>query len=523
MPANKEREDALAEARKLARQQAAEAQAKARQQAADAEAQARKEAAERRAERLQSFFDTLFAEVARDVFPVELFFRLQDAAVYSQYVEVFGENPSVTALRKRFSLSSTVYRTLCDARQAASDAKRVAVEQAKAERARALEAQREATRVAREAAAVERAWHNALIHAAQMPTHLGITKAEFDAWRANGRIPVSKREKFRKWGQTLETTLHHPDAIAHITPELITSWREQDHAALSPRAKKLREASVARATTTKQVTDTFSTDAIGMGLNLPIRRVVFSTVHKYDGKRTRQLNVMEVNQIAGRAGRFGMHEAGFVNALDHGDRDHIQAMLHCDPFCGLERLPITASLWHVERLSELLGTTSIGPILRFFASRISVQSPLFEADAMRSAVQIAALVDQLAAKLPLKKRYTLACAPVNADKPETAYFMDCLRALAHDEVMPLPARPGWLVSNKSGNLEAAEVLSKEISLYAWLSFKFPRTFTNNRRVAGVACRREQIHRAGASQARWVWPDQQGSVRVEAAGVCVAAA
>ncbi|HEY2925883.1 helicase-related protein, partial [Piscinibacter sp.] len=47
-----------------------------------------------------------------------------------------------------------------------------------------------------------------------------------------------------------------------------------------------------------------ATDAIGMGLNLPIRRVLFSTMTKFDGQDDRPLNESEAHQIAGRAGRF---------------------------------------------------------------------------------------------------------------------------------------------------------------------------------------------------------------------------
>lgn len=59
-----------------------------------------------------------------------------------------------------------------------------------------------------------------------------------------------------------------------------------------------------------------STDAIGMGLNLPVRRIVFMEVEKYDGRNTRALEVSEIRQIAGRAGRFGLYETGYVNAMD---------------------------------------------------------------------------------------------------------------------------------------------------------------------------------------------------------------
>ena len=60
-----------------------------------------------------------------------------------------------------------------------------------------------------------------------------------------------------------------------------------------------------------------STDALGMGVNLPIRRVVFLGTRKYDGKKFRALNHSEVKQISGRAGRQGIYNEGFVNTTEN--------------------------------------------------------------------------------------------------------------------------------------------------------------------------------------------------------------
>ncbi len=46
-----------------------------------------------------------------------------------------------------------------------------------------------------------------------------------------------------------------------------------------------------------------ATDAIGMGINMDIDNVSFTNLKKFDGKKTRQLNISEISQIAGRAGR----------------------------------------------------------------------------------------------------------------------------------------------------------------------------------------------------------------------------
>jgi ATP-dependent RNA helicase SUPV3L1/SUV3 len=47
-----------------------------------------------------------------------------------------------------------------------------------------------------------------------------------------------------------------------------------------------------------------ATDAIGMGLNMDINQIYFSSLKKFDGRKYRRLNLVEISQIAGRAGRF---------------------------------------------------------------------------------------------------------------------------------------------------------------------------------------------------------------------------
>ena len=47
-----------------------------------------------------------------------------------------------------------------------------------------------------------------------------------------------------------------------------------------------------------------ATDAIGMGINMDLENVYFSNLKKFDGKKLRRLNLSEIGQIAGRAGRY---------------------------------------------------------------------------------------------------------------------------------------------------------------------------------------------------------------------------
>ena len=81
-----------------------------------------------------------------------------------------------------------------------------------------------------------------------------------------------------------------------------------------------------------------ATDAIGMGINMDIDNVSFSNLKKFDGKKTRRLNLSEISQIAGRAGRhindghFGITgqceslSANEIERLEKHELDNINAV-----------------------------------------------------------------------------------------------------------------------------------------------------------------------------------------------------
>ncbi|CAL8087766.1 unnamed protein product [Calicophoron daubneyi] len=62
----------------------------------------------------------------------------------------------------------------------------------------------------------------------------------------------------------------------------------------------------------------FATETFAMGVNMPARCVIFSTLEKYDGRRRRPLNPGEYTQMAGRAGRRGLDASGTVLILVDG-------------------------------------------------------------------------------------------------------------------------------------------------------------------------------------------------------------
>jgi len=80
------------------------------------------------------------------------------------------------------------------------------------------------------------------------------------------------------------------------------------HAGMLPRYRRLVE-TLAQQGLLKVVC---GTDTLGVGINVPIRTVLFSGLSKYDGTRQRRLQVREFQQIAGRAGRAGFDTIGHV-------------------------------------------------------------------------------------------------------------------------------------------------------------------------------------------------------------------
>src|SRR5665647_3395712 len=80
------------------------------------------------------------------------------------------------------------------------------------------------------------------------------------------------------------------------------------HAGMLPRYRRLVE----RLTQRGLLTVICGTDTLGVGINVPIRTVVLTSLVKYDGTRMRHLTAREFHQIAGRAGRAGYDTVGDV-------------------------------------------------------------------------------------------------------------------------------------------------------------------------------------------------------------------
>src|ERR671916_456784 len=82
------------------------------------------------------------------------------------------------------------------------------------------------------------------------------------------------------------------------------------HAGMLPKYRRLVE-TLAQAGLLKLIC---GTDTLGVGINVPIRTVLFTALTKFDGQRVRHLRAREFHQVAGRAGRAGHDTAGYVVA-----------------------------------------------------------------------------------------------------------------------------------------------------------------------------------------------------------------
>ena len=122
-----------------------------------------------------------------------------------------------------------------------------------------------------------------------------------------------------------------------------------------------------------------ATDAIGMGLNLPIERVIFLTVEKFDGVQQRTLTPTEIKQIAGRAGRYGMYDKGWAGSVE--ERRMVRAALFADiPQIEDARIGFPYSLTGIDGpISQLMSKWGeISPKSGFEHADLSVEIALAE-------------------------------------------------------------------------------------------------------------------------------------------------
>ncbi len=224
-----------------------------------------------------------------------------------------------------------------------------------------------------------------------------------------------------------------------------------------------------------------STDAIAMGLNLPIKTLLFAKDNKFDGLRRRELTVSEILQIAGRAGRYGLEEVGYVGALSTSALTHISKSID-KPLPPINPpFSVMASLEHVLLIGDILDTQNISRILEFFANNMEFDGP-FVAGNIDSMIEVAQIVDDY--ELDLISKYHLSCAPASISSPyiENKFNYYIKKLSLGEKVTYIPPRdmPKFAITNEM--MLDAEDRVREISLYLWLSFKFPQQFEDTQQA-----------------------------------------
>ena len=148
-----------------------------------------------------------------------------------------------------------------------------------------------------------------------------------------------------------------------------------------------------------------STDAIAMGMNLPISRVVFMEGEKYDGDITRQLTDSEIRQIAGRAGRYGQYDIGYVNA--YGFKPAVAAALR------RPALPLTTAV--IRFPESLLGLPL--PLTEILNQWISMKDTSYYSKA--STMRMMSLAVRMETPRTDKRLlYDFLCIPFDEEDPK---------------------------------------------------------------------------------------------------------
>lgn len=210
-----------------------------------------------------------------------------------------------------------------------------------------------------------------------------------------------------------------------------------------------------------------ATDAIAMGLNLPIERVVFTTAIKFNGVDEEEIPASLAKQIAGRAGRFGIHEAGYVAGFDHDTHAVVRALLKEK----IDSLPargfyVAPTLDHLNKILKATGEKGLTKLLKLFARNVDTADGFFIPRITEEQLERSAWLDTL--PLSLEDKFTLSLVPFSArvESLNLAWQRWAFN-LSRRRLSPLEIQ-----SDKySPPLQEVEDVCKLYSAYAWLAYR----------------------------------------------------
>jgi ATP-dependent RNA helicase SUPV3L1/SUV3 len=211
-----------------------------------------------------------------------------------------------------------------------------------------------------------------------------------------------------------------------------------------------------------------ATDALAMGLNMPISRVVMTTSVKYNGYEEEEIPAALARQIAGRAGRYGVHEEGFVAGYDEDTHQVMRSLLKEKlapvPATGFSVAP---TLEHLHRISSVTGEQSLARLLQRFAHNIDVPDGFFYPRITEEQSERALWLDTL--PLTIAEKFTMSLVPIASRITALQLAWEgWAKALARKKVCALDPDPREL---SRLTLQEVEDQCRRYSAYAWLGYR----------------------------------------------------
>ncbi|XP_023514781.1 DExH-box ATP-dependent RNA helicase DExH18, mitochondrial [Cucurbita pepo subsp. pepo] len=214
-----------------------------------------------------------------------------------------------------------------------------------------------------------------------------------------------------------------------------------------------------------------ASDALGMGLNLNIRRVVFYNLAKYNGDKVVPVPASQVKQIAGRAGRRGSrYPDGLTTTLNLDDLDYLIECLK-QPFDDVQKIGLFPCFEQVELFAGQVSNVTFCQLLEKFSENCRLDGSYFlcRHDHIKKVANMLEKVQGLS----LADRFNFCFAPVNVRDPKAMYHL--LRfASSYSHNVPVNIAMGMPKGSARNDMELLDLETKHqvLSMYLWLSQHF---------------------------------------------------
>ncbi|TWI44331.1 ATP-dependent RNA helicase SUPV3L1/SUV3 [Pseudoduganella flava] len=214
------------------------------------------------------------------------------------------------------------------------------------------------------------------------------------------------------------------------------------------------------------------TDAIAMGLNMPIQRIVMTSTIKFNGYEEEEIPAALARQIAGRAGRYGIHEEGLVAGYDADSHEVMRSLLKEKPVpLNTTGFAVAPTLEHLHRIAAVTGETSLAKLLKRFIHNIDVPDGFFYPRITEDQMERATWLDTL--PLSVADKFTLSLVPVSTKVValQNAWEHWCV-ALSKQRTTRLQEGTSLYYMT----LQEVEDTCRMYSAYAWLGYRLPDYF-----------------------------------------------